>query len=124
LPANFAPTHINIGQDTFNPIKFFLSPDTTQAYIVTTDLGILIYNFNTNAVSKIPLVDNATPVAADITVDGTLLYVAGSDGLLHVVSTTLIADQTQISFLPLSNSANSFCFTGSNCSLNLVAVKP
>ncbi len=124
LPANFAPTHIDIGQGTFHPIKFFLSPDTTQAYMVTTDLGILIYNFNTNAVSKIPLVNNAAPVAADITVDGTLLYVAGSDGLLHVVSTTLGADQTQVSFLPLPNSANSFCFTGSNCSLNLVAVRP
>ena len=32
----FSPVHIDIGQGTFNPINFFLSPDATQAYIVTS----------------------------------------------------------------------------------------
>ena len=124
-PATFAPVHINIGQGTFHPINFFLSPDATQAYIVASDRsGVLVYNFNTNAVSAIPLVNSATPVAADITVDGTLIYVAGSDGLLHEISIPLSLDQNQISFLPLANSPNSFCYTGSDCALNLVAVKP
>jgi hypothetical protein len=122
----FPPIHINIGQGTFNPINFFLSPDATQAYIVASDSSrILVYNFNTNSSSlAIPLVNNATPVAADITVDGSLIYVAGSDGLLHQVNTALALDEKQVSFSPLVDSSNSFCYTGSDCTLDIVAVKP
>jgi hypothetical protein len=122
--TNFKPTHITIGQGTFHPINFFLSPDATHAYVVTSDLGVLIYDFNTNSTSKIPLVNNASPLAADITADGSLIYVAGSDGLLHELNTALAFDQNQTSFSPLPNSPNNFCFTGTNCSLNIVAVKP
>jgi outer membrane protein assembly factor BamB len=120
----FLPVHININQGTFHPIDFFLSPDSTQVYIVTSDQGVLIYNFSTESISRIQLVNNATPVAADITVDGTLIYVAGSDGLLHQLNTILGVDLYQTSFVPLPNSTNSFCFTGTDCHLNLIAVKP
>jgi len=124
-PQNtFSPVHININQGTFHPVNFFISPDSTRAYIVTTDQGILVYDFNTQSVSSIQLVNNATPVAADMTVDGALIYVAGSDGLLHQLNTVLGVDLYQTSFLPLPNSPNSFCFTGSDCHLNLMAVKP
>lgn len=125
-PANapFPPAYINLNQGTFHPINFFLSPDATQAYIVTTDLGVLVYNFNTRAVTGIKLINNASPIAADITADGSLIYVAGSDGLLHQLNTALAIDLNQISFSPLPNQSNSFCFTGNNCSLNMVNVKP
>jgi len=123
-PTLFAPVHINLGQGTFQPINFFLSPDATHAYIVTIDRGVLVYNFNTSSVSGIQLINNATPVAAGITQDGSLLYVAGSDGLLHKLNTALALDQYQVSFSPLPNSANSFCYTAVNCALNLVAVRP
>jgi hypothetical protein len=126
-PANtpFQPVHVNIGQGTFTPINFFISPSTTQAYIVASDRNsILVYNFSTGATTGIPLVNNATPTAADITADGTLIYVAGSDGLLHQVSTVLAIDQNQISFSPLPNSTNGFCFNANNCQLDLLAVRP
>jgi hypothetical protein len=120
----FPPVHINLGQGTFDPINFFLSPDSTRAYIVTTDLGILVYNFNTSSTFRIPLVNNATPVAAGMTVDGSLIYVAASDGMLHEVNTALSLDRMDVSFSPLPNSSNSFCFTGTDCTLNLVVVRP
>jgi hypothetical protein len=123
-PLTFPPVYVNIGQGTFHPINFFLAPDATRAYIITTDRGVLIYDFNTDAVSAIPLLNNATPVAADMSVDGSLIYVAGSDGLLHELNTSLFVDQNQTSFSPLPNSPNNFCYTGSNCALNMVAVKP
>jgi hypothetical protein len=122
--TTFDPMHIDIGQGTFHPINFFLSPDATKAYIVAPDLGVRIYDFNTRGVSSITLVNNATPVAADMTVDGSLIYVAGSDGLLHELNTALVFDQNQVSFPSLPNSPNNFCFTGTNCKLNVVAVKP
>jgi hypothetical protein len=120
----FAPLHININQGTFEPINFFLSPNATQAYIVTTNQGVLVYDFNTGSVSRIQLLNDATPIAADMTVDGTLIYVAGSDGLLHQLNTVLGVDLYQTSFVPLPDSSNNFCFTGSNCALNIVVVKP
>jgi DNA-binding beta-propeller fold protein YncE len=124
-PVTFTPIHVDIGQGTFHPINFFLSPDSTQVYIVASDRNsVLVYNFSTNATSGIALANNATPVAADISADGTLIYVAGSDGLLHQLNTGLALDQNQISFPPLPNSTNSFCFTTTNCQLNVVAVKP
>jgi len=124
-PTIFAPFHINIGQGTFHPINFFVSPDATRAYIVASDrASVLVYDFSTNSVSAIPLVNNATPVAADITVDGTLIYVAASDGLLHQINIPLSADEYQVFFSTLANSTNSFCYTGTNCSLDMVAVRP
>jgi hypothetical protein len=120
----YPPTHINIGYGTFQPINFFLSSDTTQAFIVTSDFGVLVYSFNTGAVSRIPLINNAAPTAADISADNSLIYVAGSDGLLHELNTQTALDQNQTSFSALSNSSNDLCFTGNNCTLNLVAVKP
>jgi hypothetical protein len=121
----FAPVHININQGTFNPIAFFLAPDAVQAYIVTSDLGVLVYNFNTHSTTGIPLSGNATPVAADMTIDGSRIYVAGSDNLLHILNTATFSElQAPIFFTDLPNSTNSFCYTGSNCALNMVAVKP
>ncbi len=122
--AALSPFHINIGQGTFQPISFFVTASATQAYVVTSDVGVLIYNFNTNSVSKIPLVNNASPVAASVTADGAFIYVAGSDGVLHQLNTSLLLDQNQTSFLPLPNSSNDFCFNETTCSLDLIAVKP
>jgi hypothetical protein len=120
----FPPFHVAINQGTFHPIAFFVAPSATQAYIVTSDQGVLVYNFNAASVVGIKLVNNASPIAASITVDGTYIYVAGSDGLLHQLNTALQGDEFQTAFTPLPNSSNSFCFTGNNCTFNLLAVKP
>ena len=65
-----------------------------------------------------------TVIFVDAAVDASIIYVAGSDGLLHEVNTQLFLDQYQTTFSPLPNAANSFCYTGTNCAPNLVAVKP
>ena len=114
-----------------------MSPDGTQAYIVASDRSsILVYNFNTGVVSGIELAGNATPVVplnplqtvAGISTDGTLIYVAASDGLLHQISTTSGVDLAQISFPNLPSLPNAFCSlnspSGQPCKLDFVAVKP
>jgi hypothetical protein len=123
-PTPFPPFHINIGYGTFHPINFFLSPDASHAYIVTTDFGVLIYSFTASSVTRIQLINDAVPLAADISADASLIYVSGSDGLLHELNTATGLDQNQTSFTSLPSSNNDFCFTGNNCALNLVAVKP
>jgi hypothetical protein len=121
--------HIDLGQGTFNPINFFVSPDASLAYIVATNFSsILVYNFNTGSVGGIPLVNNATPVTADISTDGTLISVAGSDGMLHEINTSTLVDETQIAFPNLPSLPNPFCTLADPvigpCKLDFVAVKP
>ena len=120
----FNPIHINLQKGTFLPLSFFLSPDGTRVYIVTSDQGVLVYNFSTQSTSGIPLNGNAAPVAGDMTVDGTLLYVAGTDGVLHELNTATALDVMEIPFPQLPNSSNNFCYSSYSCSLNLVAIKP
>jgi len=121
--------HISLGQGTFTPINFFVSPDGTLVYVVASDRSsVLVYNFNTSSVTGIPLANSATgqpvtPVAAAMTVDGTLIYVAGSDGTLHQLSTVAATDLLQ---LPFPATDNPFCPKNSTqpCTLNVVAIRP
>jgi hypothetical protein len=79
-------------------------------------------------VSGIQLLNNATPVSADMTADASTILIAGSDGMIHQVSTAAGgADLVQIQFASLPNSLNSFCTvdpsTGA-CRLDFVAARP
>jgi len=120
---------INLHLGTIHATGFFVSPDGTQLYVVASDRsGILVYNFSSGAVTSIELANNATPVSVDMTVDAGTILVAGSDGQLHQVSTTLGgSDQVQIPFPNLPNFLNPFCnFTPASgaCTLDFVAVQP
>lgn len=125
LNLPFEPTHIDIGQGTFHPINFFVSPDATLVYIVTSDLGVLVYSFNTQSVTAaIPLNGGAAPIAADMTVDGVFLYVAGTDNVLHELNTNQFQDVMEIPFSELPNSSNNFCYASFTCALDMVIMQP
>jgi hypothetical protein len=121
---------IELGQGTLQPLNFFASADGEQLYVVAIGhASILVYDFGAGAVTGgIELVGNATPVSADISVDAGTILVAGSDNLLHEVSTGLGgSDQVQLSFPNLPDYLNAFCaitITHTPCALNLVAARP
>lgn len=126
----FSPRQrIELGQGKLQPVNFFVSADSSQLYIASTSsASILVYDFNTGAVTGIELLGNATPLGADISPDSGTILVAGSDGMLHEVSTSLGGnDQYQITFPSLPNYLNPFCtFTPAQgaCTLNTVLAKP
>lgn len=121
---------VELGQGTLQPINFFPSADGTQLYVVAAGhASILVYDFSVGAVtSGIELTGNATPISADISADAGTIIVAGTDGLLHEVSTGLGgSDQVQLSFPNIPDYLNPFCAitTPQNpCSLNLVVARP
>src|SRR4029077_9138254 len=120
---------IELGQGTLNPINFFASADGSLLYIASaSNASILVYDFGTGAVTGIELAGNAVPLSADMSVDGGTIVVAGSDGLLHSLSTSLGgSDQFQLSFPNVPNSLNPFCSitpAAGPCPLNLIAVRP
>jgi hypothetical protein len=122
---------IELGQGTLNPINFFASPDATQLYIVNANSSsIVIYSFISGSViGGIELAGGVTPLSADMSVDGGTIAVAGSDGMLHEVSTAIGgSDLVQLSFPNLPNFFNAFCSAiptaGTPCILNSVLVRP
>jgi hypothetical protein len=117
---------VELGQGTLQPLNFFTSADDSQLYVVAAGhASILVYDFGAGSVtSGIELAGNATPVSADMSPDAGTIVIAGSDGLLHEVSTGLGgSDQLQLSFPNLPNYLNPFCTAGP-CTLNLLAVRP
>jgi hypothetical protein len=125
-----AVQRIELGQGTLQPVNFFYSADDTQLYVVSSSSStIFVYSFITGSViGGIELQNNATPIAADMSVDAGTIVVAGSDGMLHEVSTALGgSDSIPISFPNIPNGLNPFCsFTplAGPCTLNVVQARP
>ena len=121
---------LELGQGTIQPINFFSSPDGTLLYVVAAAHGsILVFDFGTGSVtSGIELSGDATPISADMSIDGGTILVAGSDGMLHEVSTALGgSDVLQLPFPSLPDYLNPFCtFTPNTgaCTFNLVVARP
>jgi hypothetical protein len=125
-----AVQRIELGQGTLQPVNFFYSADDTQLYVVSSSsASIIVYSFITGSViGGIELQNNATPLTADMSVDAGTMVIAGSDGMLHEVSTALGgSDSVPISFPNIPNGLNPFCsFTpvAGPCTLNTVQAKP
>lgn len=124
-----AVQRVELGQGTLQPVNFFASADGSQLYIADAGIAsILVYDFTTGALTGIELLGNATPITADMSVDAGTIVVAGSDGMLHQVSTAFGGnDQVPLSFPDLPNYLNPFCtFTPTQgpCTLNVALVRP
>jgi hypothetical protein len=121
---------IELGQGTLQPLNFFISGDGTQLYVVNSSSStILVYSFIAGSiVGGIELQGGIVPLSADISVDGSTIFIAGSDGMLHEVTTTLGgSDLVQLSFPNLPNAFNAFCTISppaGPCILNTVVAKP
>jgi hypothetical protein len=122
--------NITLNQGSLEAFDFFPSPDGTQLYLLATGIpSVLDYHFATGATTGISLINNATPVTGGLSVDGGTMIVAGSDGMIHEVSTNIGGTDTNppTSFPNLPDYLNPFCtFTpaAGPCTLNLIAVKP
>jgi hypothetical protein len=121
---------IDLGQGTLKPVNFFYSADDTQLYVVSSSSSsIIVYSFiNGSVIGGIELQNNATPLTADMSTDAGTIVIAGSDGMLHEVSTALGGgDSVPISFPNIPNGLNPFCsFTplAGPCTLNVVQARP
>lgn len=122
---------INLGQGSIQAFAFFVSADGSIIYVVARDRSsILSYDFSTSSVGGIQLLgsDNPSPIAASMTVDASTIMVAGTDGLVHQISTGAGgSDQFQFPFPNLANYLNPFCtYTPDSgaCTFDYVAARP
>ncbi|HEV2468553.1 MAG TPA: hypothetical protein VGS78_05120 [Candidatus Sulfotelmatobacter sp.] len=129
-PARTAQ-RIDLDEGTLQPVNFFTSPDGSQLYVANASSStIFIYNFLVGSViGGIPLLNSATPVSAEMSVDGGTIVIAGSDSLVHVVTTAVGGTDTSppLTFPNLPNYLNAFCSitpSAGPCSLTIAATKP
>jgi hypothetical protein len=121
---------IELGQGTLQPVNFFPSADGSQLYVVNSSSStIFVYNFLVGSViGGIPLLNNATPINATMSVDAGTILIAGSDGMLHEITTSAGgSDQVQLAFPNIPNYLNAFCTyspTSGPCALNVALTKP
>jgi hypothetical protein len=125
----------SLNQGNITPIDFFASPDGSLLYVLASDRNsILIYNFGlTQTTGGIQLVSTSngipvTPLADSMSVDAGTIAVAGSDGMIHEITTANGGfDSIQVPLSDLPNYLNPFCtFTPASgpCTLDFVAVRP
>jgi len=119
-----AHTFVNMGQGTFTPLQLIVSSDGLKAYVLASNLGsALVFDVNgqtpSSAISLAGV--NPKPLSGSLTPDGALLYVATSDGTVHVLDTLASTDLQQVSLPVNFNFCTNVSFT---CTPDLVAVRP
>jgi len=117
----------SFSQGTFTPAQLIVSADSLAAYVVPSDLAsILVFNFASGSSFPIAMVGNALPIQASLSTDGTLMYVAASDGQVHVLNTQTLLDVQQVAFPFFPNSLQNDLCAGKQtpCNPDLIAVKP
>ncbi len=122
-----AATSFNLGQGSFVPTQLIVSQDGSSAFVIVSDrAAVLVFNIFNQTSSAIPMSGDAIPVRASLTPDGSRLYVAATDGQVHILDTQNGSDIQQLSFPTdattlLSGLCSGVTFT---CNPDLIAVKP
>ena len=117
----------SFGQGTFTPTQLIVSADGLAAYVVPSDLGsILVFDLASGISTPIGLAGNAFPIQASLSTDGTLMYVAASDGQVHVLRTATLQDVQQVAFPFFPGSLQNDLCAGKEtpCKPDLITVKP
>jgi hypothetical protein len=125
--SNGSAQSFNLGQGNFVPTQVLISPDGTTAFLLAANSGsIFVVRITNRTTSGIQLTGNALPLQASMSQDGSKLFVAASDGLVHILDTANLVDTAQVSFPEnLSNLQGGLCTNVAfTCKPNLIAVQP
>ena len=130
-----AGTSFNLGQGNFTPLFTQVTGDGSQVIIVAKNIpAVLIFDVNGGTTTAIPLANNASPLAASATLDGTQVFVSSCDGdhsnpntcgSVHIVNTQSGGDLQQAVFTnPNTNDNMCSNLPGTTCLPDLIAVRP
>ena len=125
----------NLGQGNFTPLFAQVTGDGSQVILVAKNIpAVLVFDVNGGTTTAIPLANNASPLAASATLDGTQVFVAACDadhvnpntcGSVHIVNTQSGGDLQQAVYTNV-NTNDSMCnnLPGTTCLPDLIAVRP
>ena len=130
-----AGASFNLGQGAFTPLFMQVTGDGSQVILVAKNIpAVLIFDVNSRTTTAIPLANNASPLAASATQDGSQVFVGACDGepinpntcgSVHIVNTQAGGDLQQAVYTNF-NTNDSMCnnLPGMPCLPNLIAVRP
>ena len=90
-------TAYNLGFGTFTPQEIFVSPDSSRVWIIQNANAVIGLNLSSLAPFSITLANGATALNGGITIDGSMVYVGGSDNNVHALNVSNGNDSAQIS---------------------------
>lgn len=102
IPAGCPPTPqstvntYNLGFGNFTASHMFVSPDSSRAWIVSNLNSLIGLNLSSLTGFSITLVNSAQPLSGGIMIDGSMVYVGGSDNLVHGINVSNSTDSAQI----------------------------
>jgi len=89
-------TSYNLGFGSFTANQMFVSPDSSRAWVLSNLNSVIGLNLSTLAPFSISLANNAQPLSGGIMIDGSMVYLGGSDNLVHAINTSTNTDSAQI----------------------------
>lgn len=126
---------VSLGQGAFTPLLIQVTGDGSQVIIVAKNIpAVLVFEVNGSTTTAIPLANNASPLAASASRDGTQVFVGACDGeptnpntcgSVHIVNTRSGGDIQQAVFTNINTNDN-MCnnLPGTVCLPDLIAVRP
>ena len=107
----------DLGAGSFTAQQIFVSTDSTRAWVISNLPQVLTFDLSTLTPTAIALTGSPTPYNGGITLDGSHVYVGTSDGTVHRIDTSALADFAQIT-------VNLKDANGNIAAPNLVSVVP
>ncbi len=89
-------TTYNLGLGSFTANQMFVSPDSSRAFILSNLPQVIGLNLTSLTPFSISLTNGAVPLSGGIMIDGTFVYVGGSDGNVHAINVSNGTDSAQI----------------------------
>jgi len=139
LPNGFTKgASFNLGQGNFTPLYSQLVANGAELLLVAKKIpAVLLFSVADGNTTSVPLANNADPLWASASSDGSQVFVAACDqydqdgvtcavGSIHIVNTVTQGDYQQVPYV--NNSNRNMCNNQGNpvpqCLPNLVAIKP
>ena len=104
-PQNSLSTY-NLGFGSFTAQQIFVSTNSGAAWIISNLPAVLALYLSTFTPFSIPLTNSAQPLSGGITIDGSFVYVGGSDNNVHALSVANHNDSAQIAVALKDGSGN------------------
>ena len=89
-------TSYNLGYGSFTANQMFISPDSSRAWVLSNLNAVIGLNLSTLQPFSISLANSAQPLSGGIMIDGSMVYVGGSDNLVHAINVSNSTDSAQI----------------------------
>jgi len=87
---------IDLGAGSYNARQMFFSSDSSHAWIISDIPGLLYLYLPTSNGGVIPYAGGVTAYSGGVTLDGSQIYVGASDGTVHRIQLSSVADVQQI----------------------------